>query len=262
MIQILSVVIIPLRLTASRLTGSTSVMRLRRQPPHETPAAVAAVPAAAAMAPAAAVIPAAPHHRRRQHIPVSQSDASGETDEKFTDLVGFEWARDAVYTLNERGIILGTSDTTFSPQENIKRGDYMLILSRMMEINDAFTENFADIPADSYYYNAIGSARAAGVAQGDGEYFYPEDAITREDLITLAYRDFAGARTDCGDRGLYFVRSVQRQRYDLGLCTGADGCHGCTGDYPGLGRRRGQPAWTGDQSRVAVMCARILNLLS
>lgn len=193
--------------------------------------------------------------------PSASPDASG-ADEKFTDLGGFEWARDAVYTLNERGIILGTSDTTFSPQENIKRGDYMLILSRMMEINDAFTENFADVPADSYYYNAIGSARAAGVAQGDGEYFYPEDAITREDLITLAYRILLGrgliAATEdytsldqFNDKDMIsdYAQAPMAAMVAQGIIQGSD-----DGGVNPLGQAT--------RAEVAVMCARILNLLS
>lgn len=193
--------------------------------------------------------------------PSASPDASG-SDEKFTDLGGFEWAKDAVYTLNERGIILGTSDTTFSPQENIKRGDYMLILSRMMEINDAFTENFADVPADSYYYNAIGSARAAGVAQGDGEYFYPEDAITREDLITLAYRILLGrgliAATEdytsldqFNDKDMIsdYAQAPMAAMVAQGIIQGSD-----DGGVNPLGQAT--------RAEVAVMCARILNLLA
>ena len=115
---------------------------------------------------------------------------STPTPGTFTDLAGYDWASDAIYRLRDLGIINGMSDTTYAPADNIKRGDFILILTRMLDINNAFTENFADVPSDSYYYNAIGSAAAAGIAQGDGENFMPEDSITRQDLITLAYRAF------------------------------------------------------------------------
>ena len=60
----------------------------------------------------------------------------------------------------------------------------------MLSVNNEFTENFADVPESAYYYNAVGSAKAAGIASGDGANFMPEDSITRQDLITLAYRAF------------------------------------------------------------------------
>ncbi|MBQ3573653.1 MAG: S-layer homology domain-containing protein, partial [Clostridia bacterium] len=110
--------------------------------------------------------------------------------EAFTDLAGYDWAKESIYTLKNKGIISGVSETEYAPANNIKRGDFILILTRMLGISDAFADNFADVPTDSYYYNAIGSAKAAGIASGDGQNFMPENTITRQDLITLAYRAF------------------------------------------------------------------------
>ena len=110
--------------------------------------------------------------------------------ETFTDLENHAWAKDSIYALKEKGIISGVSETVFAPANNIKRGDFILILTRMLSVNNEFTENFADVPESAYYYNAVGSAKAAGIASGDGANFMPEDSITRQDLITLAYRAF------------------------------------------------------------------------
>ena len=57
----------------------------------------------------------------------------------LTDLADFAWAKDAIYALKKRGIISGVSDTEFAPASNIKRGDFILILTRMLSINYAFT---------------------------------------------------------------------------------------------------------------------------
>jgi hypothetical protein len=48
--------------------------------------------------------------------------------------------------------------------------------------------NFADIPEDSYYYDAIAIARTLGIAQGDGANFNPEAFITRQDMMVLLDR--------------------------------------------------------------------------
>lgn len=113
-----------------------------------------------------------------------------EKTETFTDLENHAWAKDSIYALKAKGIISGVSETEFAPANNIKRGDFILILTRMLSVNNEFTENFADVPESAYYYNAVGSAKAAGIASGDGTSFMPEDSITRQDLITLAYRAF------------------------------------------------------------------------
>ena len=185
--------------------------------------------------------------------PDGTATQNGET---FTDLADFAWAKDAIYALKKRGIISGVSDTEFAPASNIKRGDFILILTRMLSINDAFTENFADVPADAYYYQAIGSARAAGIAQGSGENFMPEDSITRQDLITLAYRAFLAkgylTETDdlavldaFADRGEIadYAQTAMASMVKTGIIQGADG--------------KVNPKGSATRAEVAVMCERL-----
>ena len=109
--------------------------------------------------------------------------------ENFIDMHDYDWAKDAVYNLQDKHIITGTSAVTFDPALSVKRGDIVLMLSRMLNLDNSFDTNFADVPYGSYYYEAIGKAKAAGVAQGysDTE-FKPEQTVTREELVTLIYR--------------------------------------------------------------------------
>ena len=183
--------------------------------------------------------------------------ASGET---FTDLENHAWAKDAVYTLKNEGIISGISDTEFAPANNIKRGDFILILTRMLGVNNEFTENFADVPESAYYYRAIGSAKAAGIAQGSGENFMPESSITRQDLITLAYRaslakgyitetdDTASldAFADKGDISDY-AGTAMASMVKAGIIQGSNG--------------NVNPKGSATRAEVAVMCARLCELM-
>ena len=181
--------------------------------------------------------------------------------EAFTDLANYDWAKESIYTLKNKGIISGVSATEYAPANNIKRGDFILILTRMLSINDAFTENFVDVPTDSYYYNAIGSAKAAGIASGDGQNFMPENTITRQDLITLAYRAFLtkgyitetddmtaldafGDKGDISDYALAPMASMVK----AGIIKGADG--------------NVNPLGFATRAEVAVMCARLLALMN
>lgn len=183
--------------------------------------------------------------------------SSGET---FTDLENHAWAKDAVYTLKNKGIISGISDTEFAPANNIKRGDFILILTRMLGVNNEFTENFADVPESAYYYQAIGSAKAAGIAQGSGENFMPENSITRQDLITLAYRAFLAkgyitetddftsldAFADKGDISDY-AKTAMASMVKAGIIQGSNG--------------NVNPKGSATRAEVAVMCARLVELM-
>ena len=182
------------------------------------------------------------------------------TGETFTDLENHAWAKDAVYTLKNKGIISGISDTEFAPANNIKRGDFILILTRMLGVNNEFTENFADVPESAYYYQAIGSAKAAGIAQGSGENFMPENSITRQDLITLAYRAFLAkgyitetddftsldAFADKGDISDY-AGIAMASMVKAGIIQGSNG--------------NVNPKGNATRAEVAVMCARLCELM-
>lgn len=128
----------------------------------------------------------------------SDVPATGEKEEEtktepqapeFTDLAGYEWAKDFIIPLAAKGIIRGTSETTFSPANNITRADFMVLLMRLLEISGTETNGFNDVPVDSYFASAVTSAKELGIAKGgsDGN-FNPYNSITREDLCVLVYR--------------------------------------------------------------------------
>ncbi len=109
----------------------------------------------------------------------------------FEDLDGHPWAEDAVSRLVEAGVISGTSPTTYSPEKNITRADFMLLLVRMMQLDPSLGagDQFTDVDSDAYYASALASAKALGIAKGSaaGE-FFPTRPITREEMFTLIYR--------------------------------------------------------------------------
>lgn len=136
----------------------------------------------------------------------------------------------------------------------------MLILVRMLGLNEEFTENFADVPATSYYYNAIGIAKAAGIAKGSGDNFMPDDTITRQDLITLAYRSFLNmgyisatedysSLDEFNDKNLIADYAVEAMAsmVKAGIIKGSDGSV--------------NPQGFATRAEVAVMCSRLLDLM-
>ena len=107
---------------------------------------------------------------------------------QFADLDNYAWAQAQIDALVEKGVINGVSDTEFAPANNIKRADFLVMAMRLAGLNDTPTDNFADVPADSYYYNAVGIAKQLGITSGAGDnQFLPETNITRQDMFVLAY---------------------------------------------------------------------------
>ena len=112
-----------------------------------------------------------------------------ESDVRFTDLGNHAWAADAINTLAEKGIIKGTSETTFAPAKNITRADFALLLVRAFEKESDNTENFADVSESDYFAKELAVARNTGLVGGIGDNKYaPKNAITRQDMMLIVYR--------------------------------------------------------------------------
>lgn len=127
--------------------------------------------------------------------PAAAPDTKPETKPavKFTDLGACEsWAGEAIAKLTAAGVINGTSETTFAPDADITRGEFLAMLMRMLEVTEVeAARDFADVPADSYYYSEIMQARALGITQGvdaESNRFAPDAAISRQEMVTMTIR--------------------------------------------------------------------------
>lgn len=117
-----------------------------------------------------------------------ENNTSTPQKKQFADLGNYAWAQAQIDALVEKGVINGVSDTEFAPANNIKRADFLVMAMRLAGLNDTPTDNFADVPAGSYYYNAVGIAKQLGITSGAGNnQFLPETNITRQDMFVLAY---------------------------------------------------------------------------
>lgn len=117
------------------------------------------------------------------------SSADNVSQKVFSDLEGYEWASEAIYALSEAGVINGTGDTAFSPAMNIKRADFVLMLTRAFEFEQKTGENFADVAQDAYYAQALMIAKNSGLINGIGDNrFNPEGEISRQDMMVILVR--------------------------------------------------------------------------
>lgn len=107
----------------------------------------------------------------------------------------YSWGVPYVDGLYETGTLSGTLSTgnqrLYEPDKDITRGDFVLILFRALKLQaNTSAGNFKDVTSGSYYYEAIATAKALGIATGSAEEnkFYPNDPITREDAMVLVLR--------------------------------------------------------------------------
>ncbi len=109
----------------------------------------------------------------------------------FTDVSADSYYAKAVDWAVEKGITAGTSKTTFSPDQPCTRAQVVTFLWRAMdkpqEMNGA--DLFTDVPADSYFFQAVQWAVNHEVTEGTSKTtFSPNQSCTRAQVVTFLYR--------------------------------------------------------------------------
>nr|WP_329752440.1 S-layer homology domain-containing protein [Clostridium sp. CM74B_53] len=105
----------------------------------------------------------------------------------FTDITG-HWAADNILFVASRGLLSGTSDTTFSPNTGMTRGMFVTALGRLAGINpDSYkTGKFTDVKADAYYAPYVNWAAQTGIVTGvTATTFAPDTNINREQMAVI-----------------------------------------------------------------------------
>ena len=105
----------------------------------------------------------------------------------FTDITG-HWAADNILFAASRGLLSGTSDTTFSPDTGMTRGMFVTALGRLAGINpDSYkTGKFTDVKTDAYYAPYVNWAAQTGIVEGvTATTFAPDTNINREQMAVI-----------------------------------------------------------------------------
>ena len=97
---------------------------------------------------------------------------------------------DAVEYCLENGLMVGTSDTEFSPDESTSRAMLVTILYRNEgEPAVSGSVSFTDVENGAWYYDAVRWASDTGLVEGyDAQSFGPDDLLTREQILSILWR--------------------------------------------------------------------------
>ena len=109
----------------------------------------------------------------------------------FTDVAADAYYAKAVAWAVENGVTNGTSTTTFSPDDSCTRGQAVTFLWRALGQLAGDTAAFSDVPADSYFAQAVAWAAQSGVTTGVGNNLFAPDALcTRAQIVTFLFRAY------------------------------------------------------------------------
>ena len=106
--------------------------------------------------------------------------------ESFPDVTTDKWYYDEVMTAANKGWVTGDNGY-FKPDDTMKRGDFALIVARILNYDpDLYTTAFPDVDADMYYSKAVAFCKYEGIIDGDDNgNFNAEDPITREEMAKI-----------------------------------------------------------------------------
>jgi hypothetical protein len=125
---------------------------------------------------------------RSRTIRLQIIDGSG-----FSDVPRDAFYEDAVIWMVADEITTGTSPTTFSPDDNVTRGQLAVFLHRFAgETSGAPAAPFSDTSPSAYYADGVDWMVDAGITNGTGPTtFSPNDPVTRGQLAAFLHR-YAG----------------------------------------------------------------------
>ena len=107
----------------------------------------------------------------------------------FSDVKPGSWFKNSVDYVYSNGLMNGTSAKKFEPNTKMSRAMLVTVLWRYEGSPSNYSNNFNDIPAGTWYTDAVCWAGENGIVTGVAAgLFDPNGNITREQLVTIMYR--------------------------------------------------------------------------
>ena len=108
----------------------------------------------------------------------------------FSDMGECAWAVPAVDFFRYYGAAQGVSANGFGPAEEMRRADFVLLLSRAFAFPAAGYDSFQDVSWDAYYAPALASAKALGILTDDDVVDVPNpEYVAAAEAVEQALRE-------------------------------------------------------------------------
>ena len=170
--------------------------------------------------------------------------------ESFED-VRDDWSRPGICAVAERGLMQGTSATTFAPDESATRAMLVTVLYRLEPREKAPDAGFPDVAPGMWYTEAVNWAAANGVVMGtpDGT-FQPDRPSSRQETVAILARYLGGVGDETALLAYRDAATVQSYaRSAMAWCVQR-------GIISGTGNGMLEPAGTTTRAQLAAILAR------
>lgn len=121
-------------------------------------------------------------------LPLALQPASAQT-RSFEDVNDGPHAP-AIERLAADGIVRGCTTKRFCPSDRLTRAQLAAILTRALELPEAPSNAFDDVPRDHVHAGAIGAAHRAGIVLGNDGHFRPGSTVTRGQVASMIARAY------------------------------------------------------------------------
>ena len=145
----------------------------------------------------------------------------------YTD-IGGHWAEKEIEAWSNYGVISGY-DGKFSPNRYITRGEFAVVLNRLMGYQTESENIFNDLP-DKFYTSSVLKLNKAGVMQGYNGSISPEASLTREEASVMICRALGIETADTMNKSFLDTADISswskayiNAMVNKGLLNGADG---------------------------------------
>lgn len=98
------------------------------------------------------------------------------------------WAKSAIQTLSDQGILTGYPDGTFRPEGLVTRAEFsaMLVKALGLNMNASGSQTFSDVPTTNWAYPSIETVRTTGLVSGyPNGLFMPSRSISRAEAMAV-----------------------------------------------------------------------------
>jgi hypothetical protein len=118
------------------------------------------------------------------------ADDRPEIEVSFDDIPDSHWAKDYIYAIARKGIVSGTGNNKFEPDEKITREQFTKMVLEAFELYvPGMTSKFDDVDENAWYAPYVACAAETGIVLGTGENIFGiGNYITRQDLSVLILR--------------------------------------------------------------------------
>ena len=142
----------------------------------------------------------------RTVTPAAAADA-----QPYADVAANAWYATAVDYVKQQGLMLGTGNDKFSPEETFTRAQLATVLYRIAgEPAVSGEDGFSDTASGTWYANAVLWAEQQGVVNGIGKgLFGTNEPVTQEQMATMLWRmEKEPDAADASDASSYAAKAV------------------------------------------------------